>query len=80
MMTELQGYADERFAVVRDGLQRRMDSGEELGASVAVTIDGRMVVDLWGGWADQARTEPWQENTLRNVWSTTKTVTALAGT
>lgn len=77
-MTELQGYADERFTAVRTALQRRIDSGDELGASVAITIDGQMVVDLWGGWADQARTKPWQGNTLTNVWSTTKTVTALA--
>jgi CubicO group peptidase (beta-lactamase class C family) len=37
-----------------------------------------MVVDLWGGWADEAQTTPWTENTITNVWSTTKTMTSLA--
>ena len=37
-----------------------------------------MVVDLWGGWADEARTVPWAENTITSVFSTTKTMTALA--
>jgi CubicO group peptidase (beta-lactamase class C family) len=35
-------------------------------------------LDLWGGWADEARTAPWTENTIANVFSTTKTMTALA--
>jgi CubicO group peptidase (beta-lactamase class C family) len=41
-------------------------------------MDGEMVVDLWGGWADAARTVPWAENTITFVFSTTKTMTALA--
>ena len=45
---------------------------------MAVNIDGETVVDLWGGWADETRTVPWGENTIANVFSTTKTVTALA--
>jgi CubicO group peptidase (beta-lactamase class C family) len=45
---------------------------------VAVTIDGEMTVDIWGGWADEAKTTPWQADTITNVWSTTKTMTALS--
>jgi CubicO group peptidase (beta-lactamase class C family) len=41
-------------------------------------IDGEMVVDLWGGWADEARTAPWTESTITNVFPTTKTMTALS--
>ena len=37
-----------------------------------------MVVDLWGGWADEARTVPWTKNTITNVYSTTKCMTSLA--
>src|SRR4051812_40111501 len=51
----------------------KLASGEDLGASLAVNIDGEMVVDLWGGWADEARTAPWTEDTIANVFSTTKT-------
>jgi CubicO group peptidase (beta-lactamase class C family) len=77
-MTEINGYADERFDAMRQALQKRLDAGNDLGASLAVTIDGAPVVDLWGGWADAERTVPWAEDTITNVWSTTKTVTALA--
>ncbi|RBL80222.1 EstA family serine hydrolase, partial [Streptomyces cavourensis] len=49
----------------------------ELGAAVTVLLDGRPVVDLWGGWADEARTRPWERDTLVNVWSTGKGPTAL---
>jgi CubicO group peptidase (beta-lactamase class C family) len=56
----------------------KLESGEDLGASLALNMDGEMVVDLWGGWADEVRTVPWTENTITNVFSTTKTMTALA--
>ena len=51
---------------------------DDLGASVAITLDGEFVVDLWGGHLDEKRTEPWQEDTLVNVWSSTKTMAAMS--
>src|SRR5215468_448998 len=63
---------------VRGALAQNLDSGEELGASLVVDIDGDNVVDLWGGFCDEARTVPWTERTITNVWSSTKTVTSLA--
>jgi CubicO group peptidase (beta-lactamase class C family) len=77
-MTEIQGSCDERFAAVRAAMQANFDQGLDVGASVAVTIEGELVVDLWGGYADEARTAPWQRDTITNVWSTTKTMTALS--
>ena len=74
---EIQGTCDERFTGVRDVLADSLAKGTDVGASVAVTIDGELVVDIWGGWADEARTRPWQGDTITNVWSTTKTMTAL---
>ena len=47
------------------------------GASVAVLVEGEPVVDIWGGFVDEARTRPWERDTLTNVWSTTKTMTFL---
>jgi CubicO group peptidase (beta-lactamase class C family) len=67
-----------RFDPLRELFAAKLESGVDLGASLAVNIDGEMVVDLWGGWADEARTAPWTENTIVNVFSTTKTMTALA--
>src|SRR5438270_1814949 len=74
----LGGTCSARFDPVRELFAAKLESGEDLGSSLAVNIDGAMVVDLWGGWADEARTAPWTENTIANVFSTTKTMTALA--
>ena len=72
------GTCSARFDPLREMFAAKLESGEDLGASLAVNIDGEMVVDLWGGWADEACTAPWTENTITNVFSTTKTMTALA--
>lgn len=72
------GHCDERFEPLRGILASLVDTGEDVGASVAVTLDGEMVVDLWAGHADETRTTPWTEHTIANVWSTTKTMTSLA--
>src|SRR5438132_13730488 len=76
--TALGGTCSARFDPLRELFAAKLESGEDLGASLAVNIDGEMVVDLWGGWADGARTVPWAENTITCVFSTTKTMTALA--
>ena len=77
-MAEVHGEHDGRFEGVREALERNLLEGEELGASIAVDLDGRSVVDIWGGFRDPARTTPWTEDTIVNVWSMTKTVTSLA--
>ncbi|HIG41999.1 MAG: serine hydrolase domain-containing protein [bacterium] len=74
---ETQGYCDEKFAQVRDVLAESLGTDADIGASVAVTIDGEMVIDLWGGHLDEERSEPWQENTIVNVYSSTKTMSFL---
>ncbi len=76
--TQVSGICDARFEPVRDALAEQLSSGNELGASVVVDVDGTTVVDIWGGWSDAAHSAPWTEHTITNVWSTTKTVTNLA--
>ncbi len=76
-MAEIQGSCDERFKGVGDVLAANLDRGADVGASVAVTVDGELVVDIWGGYADQDQSRPWERDTITNVWSTTKTMTAL---
>jgi CubicO group peptidase (beta-lactamase class C family) len=73
----VQGFADERFAEVRAIFEDNLASGRDNGACVAITLEGEPVVDLWGGWADTAQTRPWQRDTIVNVFSVTKTMTAL---
>ncbi|MFJ9907814.1 serine hydrolase domain-containing protein [Streptomyces sp. NPDC101152] len=74
---DVDGHCDERFAAVRTAFEENFRERGELGAAVTVSVDGEVVVDLWGGWADAARTRPWERDTLVNVWSTTKGPTAL---
>jgi CubicO group peptidase (beta-lactamase class C family) len=76
-MADVHGTCDGRFARMREVLEANLESGADLGASVAVTVDGSPVVDLWGGWTDADRTTPWVADTITNVWSTTKTMTNL---
>ena len=77
MTATIEGYCDERFSAVRDVLEQQLESGTDLGASFSVTYQGETVVDLWGGYLDLERTTPWQEDTLVNVYSTTKTMSFL---
>lgn len=75
-MADIQGSYDELFTAVPSALAGLLDGGD-VGGSVAVFVDGEPVVDVWGGFADPGRTIPWQRNTITNVWSVTKTMTAL---
>jgi CubicO group peptidase (beta-lactamase class C family) len=76
-MAEVQGTCEARFDGVRRTLAANLDSGADVGASVAVYLHGEPVVDIWGGYADQDKGTPWERDTLTNVWSTTKTMTFL---
>ena len=76
--SEVKGNCSARFDAVRDALADKLASGDELGASIVINIDGEIAADMWGGFRDEARTVPWTEDTITNVWSTTKTITNLA--
>jgi CubicO group peptidase (beta-lactamase class C family) len=76
-MADISGTWDARFEPVRDALAEQLER-DELGASLVVDLDGTVVVDIWGGWRDLGRQRPWQQDTITNVWSTTKTITNLA--
>lgn len=77
MSATAQGFCDPRFAGVRDAFDDSLARGKELGASVSVVLDGVTVVNLWGGFADRGQKRPWSEDTLVNVFSTTKGVTSV---
>lgn len=78
MSSLVQGRCPERFEPLRALLESFITGGRDVGASVALAIEGEMLVDLWGGWVDAARVQPWKSDTIINVWSTTKTMTSLA--
>ncbi len=71
----IDGTCDPRFEGVRKAFSENFERRNEVGAAIAVTLDGRPVVDLWGGNAD--RTRRWERDTLVNVYSTTKGLTAI---
>src|SRR3712207_2973479 len=71
-------FVDARFQDVQDAFEANLPAPDETGAAVHVVVDGRPVVDLWGGWADAARTRPWTEDTLVNAYSVGKPFIALA--
>jgi CubicO group peptidase (beta-lactamase class C family) len=76
----VEGTCDDRFTAVRTQFEANFASGEDVGASVAIVLDGEMVVDLWGGTAtyDDGSERAWERDTVINVWSTTKTMAALS--
>jgi CubicO group peptidase (beta-lactamase class C family) len=76
-MAEVKGRYEERFAPVAEVLAQNLDSGADIGASVAVVHEGEFVVDIWGGDADPEQGAAWEEDTIVNVWSSTKTMAAL---
>jgi CubicO group peptidase (beta-lactamase class C family) len=71
------GFVADKFSSVRDAFQENFASGADVGASCCATLEGETVIDLWGGFADGGKTRPWEKDTIINVYSTTKTMTAL---
>jgi CubicO group peptidase (beta-lactamase class C family) len=74
----VQGTVAPGFEPVRDALARNLESGDDIGASAAVLIDGQVVVDIWGGYFDGTFTRPWERDTIICTHSTTKTMSAMA--
>ena len=59
---EIQGFCDDRFEAVKTVFMKNFKMGRDVGASFAATIDGDFVIDMWAGYADAAKTRPWEEN------------------
>lgn len=72
----LAGRFEERFAPVFDAFAENFANEDENGANAAVYVDGRLVAVCWGGWKDAARSIPWDEDTIVNTMSVTKTLAA----
>lgn len=72
------GECDARFVRVREAFIENFTKHGERGGAVTIALGGKPVVDLWGGWADVARTKPWSQDTLVNVFSVGKALNAIA--
>jgi CubicO group peptidase (beta-lactamase class C family) len=75
-MSEVSGDTAPGFEGVREAFAANLAGGQEIGAAVSAYLNGRKVVDLWGGIADPADGRAWERDTLQVVYSTTKAVTA----
>lgn len=71
------GFCAPRFQGMQDAFMKNLSGRGEVGAAVCVYLDGEKVVDLWGGYVDEARTTPWQEDTIVCMMSVTKGMLAL---
>ena len=77
-MVDISGRCDAGFEAVKDAFASNFELHGDVGASCAVARHGELVVDLWGGTLDVEGTTPWVEDTIINVFSTTKTMSCLA--
>jgi CubicO group peptidase (beta-lactamase class C family) len=76
-LVEIAGHAPPRFAAVKDAFAANFDAGEELGARFTLVEAGEVVLDLWAGHADRAKTKAFNDRTLTPIFSTTKAIAAL---
>ena len=75
---DIQGNFDEKFKSIVDCYENQFNLGLDIGSSLAVTYEGEIVIDIWAGTRDKAQTLPWEENTIVNVFSSTKNATSLS--
>jgi CubicO group peptidase (beta-lactamase class C family) len=74
---DIKGTCSSQFNAVREAFAHNLDTGQDIGASVAICVDGEPVVDLWGGHFDGTYTRPFGRDTICQNYSSTKTITAL---
>jgi CubicO group peptidase (beta-lactamase class C family) len=73
----LDGFVDSCFEPVRDAFIHNFVHHNEIGASLCVIVDGKIIVDLSGGWKDSQRTDPWTPVTLVNSFSVGKGILSI---
>ncbi|HMN84493.1 MAG TPA: serine hydrolase domain-containing protein [Bauldia sp.] len=71
------GEYEAAFRPVVDAFKANFDEGFEVGASCCVHVDGKPVVDIWGGHMDDTRARPWERDTVVNLMSIAKGVASL---
>lgn len=76
-MVQVQGYFDLKFEALRDAFAALFDEPQERGMALCVQVGGETVVDLWAGVADKEGQQAWHSDTILNLFSCTKTFTAV---
>lgn len=77
MTNEIKGFVAKGFEPIAQIFQKNLDEGLELGASFCAQIEGETIIDIYGGYSDRARQNPWAADTLVPIYSTTKPIAAI---
>jgi CubicO group peptidase (beta-lactamase class C family) len=70
------GFVARGYEPVAEAFARNLHERGDAGAAFCAMVDGRIVVDLWGGLADRARRRPWRRDTIAGIFSGTKGLVA----
>ena len=73
----INGFCDPKFSKIKDAYERNFINGQDVGSSLGITFKGELVVYLWGGFKDKDQKIDWEEDTIVNVWSSTKNMASL---
>ncbi|MDG1664665.1 MAG: serine hydrolase, partial [Hyphomicrobiales bacterium] len=71
------GFSDKKFYKLKDAYEQNFNEGLDVGSSLGVTYNGKVILNLWDGFKDEEKKEPWLEDTIVNVWSSTKNMASL---
>jgi CubicO group peptidase (beta-lactamase class C family) len=74
---DIYGFCDPKFLKIKDAYSKNFINGLDVGSSLGITYKGELVVNLWGGFKDRNKTSQWEEDTIINVWSSTKNMASL---
>lgn len=74
---DIHGEYDKKFESIVDSYEKQFKLGLDIGSSLAVTCEGETVVDIWAGSRNKSKSLPWEEDTIVNVFSSTKNATSL---
>ena len=73
----IEGSVAPGYETVRDAFAEVIEQQPGTGAALAVSLEGEWIVDLWGGWADAARTREWQRDSIVMPYSVSKPFAAM---
>ncbi len=73
----VQGFCNPRFSTVKEQFQQNFVDRSETGAALAVSLNGELVIDIYGGWTDANHTKPWADDTIVCCYSVGKAICAI---
>jgi len=73
----IDGFSDPKFNKLRDAYEKNFNEELDVGSSLGISLNGEIVVNLWGGYKDKDYKSHWEEDTIINVWSSTKNMASL---